>query len=536
MRGFISGFCLLLGTWIHGQKLVVGIVVDQMCYDYLQRFDDNFENGGFNRFLKNGVNCKNTQYNYVPTYTGPGHASIYTGTTPSNHGIVANDWYDRKLHKTQYCVLDTNVTGVDQANKYGMSSPHFLTTTTISDQLKMTYPASKVISLSIKDRSAVLPGGHLSNGSYWFDFQSGTFITSSYYQQKLPEWVREFNLHHAADTYLSDWNLLLPINRYSRTQDNSPYERSFGGKKSAVFPYTQEEIGRGNYPQFVVTPFANTQLTDFATTAIVQEALGKREATDLLCISYSTPDIAGHEFGPYSLEIEDIYLRLNQELEKLFKTLDREVGKKNYTVFLTADHAVVPVPQQLVDSKLPGGYLNVDSIVKALNSQWKTKYGEGLVEKTKNLNVYFKRDRIAALGLTLSELQHEAAQVLREHPLVRLAVCAHDLDEGKFQGTLEQMLANGYTKERSGDVLFLLKPGLISSSEDTDEAHRGTTHGSGYNYDTHVPLLWYGGRLKAQEIYRPIAITDIAATLVYLLELQRPASMTGNPIVELWEK
>jgi len=216
--------------------------------------------------------------------------------------------------------------------------------------------------------------------------------------------------------------------------------------------------------------------------------------------------------------------------------LDREVGKKNYTVFLTADHAVVPVPQQLVDSKLPGGYLNVDSIVKALNSQWKTKYGEALVEKTKNLNVYFKRDRIAALGLTLSELQHEAAQVLREHPLVRVAVCAHDLDEGKFQGTLEQMLANGYTKERSGDVLFLLKPGLISSSEDTDEAHRGTTHGSGYNYDTHVPLLWYGGRLKAQEIYRPIAITDIAATLVYLLELQRPASMTGNPIVELWEK
>ncbi|NBU91288.1 MAG: alkaline phosphatase family protein [Flavobacteriia bacterium] len=473
MRGFISGFCLLLGTWIHGQKLVVGIVVDQMCYDYLQRFDDNFEKGGFNRFLKNGVNCKNTQYNYVPTYTGPGHASIYTGTTPSNHGIVANDWYDRKLHKTQYCVLDTNVTGVDQANKYGMSSPHFLTTTTISDQLKMTYPASKVISLSIKDRSAVLPGGHLSDGSYWFDFQS---------------------------------------------------------------PYTQEEIGRGNYPQFVVTPFANTQLTDFATTAIVQEALGKRDATDLLCISYSTPDIAGHEFGPYSLEIEDIYLRLNQELEKLFKTLDREVGKKNYTVFLTADHAVVPVPQQLVDSKLPGGYLNVDSIVKALNSQWKTKYGEGLVEKTKNLNVYFKRDRIAALGLTLSELQHEAAQVLREHPLVRVAVCAHDLDEGKFQGTLEQMLANGYTKERSGDVLFLLKPGLISSSEDTDEAHRGTTHGSGYNYDTHVPLLWYGGRLKAQEIYRPIAITDIAATLVYLLELQRPASMSGNPIVELWEK
>jgi arylsulfatase A-like enzyme len=231
-----------------------------------------------------------------------------------------------------------------------------------------------------------------------------------------------------------------------------------------------------------------------------------------------------------------MYLRLNLELERLFQCLDREVGKKNYVVFLTADHAVVPVPQQLVDSKLPGGYLNVDSMVNALNQEWKVKYGEPLVSKCKNLNLYLRRDRIAALGLDLTTLQEEAADWMRKQPLVRSVISANQLDHGNAMSNWDKMLAQGYTKERSGDVLFMLKPGLISGSEDSDEAHRGTTHGTAYNYDTHVPLLWYGAGIKRGNVYRPIAITDIAASLVYFLELQRPASMTGEPILELWDK
>lgn len=530
--------CCLISLSLNAQnpKLVVGIVVDQMCYDYLERFDSNFGNVGFQRFLQKGLNCSNTTYNYVPTYTGPGHASIYTGTTPSNHGIVANDWYDRTLKKSVNCVLDTSVKTIGSISRFGQASPHFLETTTISDQLKLTYPEAKVISLSIKDRSAILPGGHLSDGSYWFDFQTGTFITSNYYQASLPGWLTDFNANYPADKYFKDWNLLLPLERYSRTLDDSPYERIISGKKAPVFPYTQEEIGRGNYAQFVVTPFANTQLTDLATKAIVAEELGKRNATDLLCISYSSTDIAGHEFGPYSLEVEDMYLRLNLELERLFQCLDQQVGKKNYVVFLTADHAVVPVPQQLVDSKLPGGYLNVDSLVTSLNRQWTATYGEPLVSKCKNLNLYLNRDRIAALGLDLKTLQEDAVEWLRKNPLVRTAVSAHQLRDGSAFGPLENMLARGYTKERSGDVLFMLKPGLISGSEDSDEAHRGTTHGTAYNYDTHVPLLWYGAGIQRGKVFRPIAITDIAASLVYYLDLQRPASMTGEPIYELWNK
>ncbi|MBM3165304.1 MAG: alkaline phosphatase family protein [Bacteroidetes bacterium] len=537
MRNVLFSFCFIsLGLNAQNLKLVVGVVVDQMCYDYLQRFDNNFGMGGFQRFLSKGVNCKNATFNFVPTYTGPGHASIYTGTTPSNHGIVANDWYDRTLQKSVNCVLDTTVKTIGSISRFGMASPHFLETTTVSDQLKLTYPQAKVISLSVKDRSAILPGGHLSDGSYWFDFQTGSFITSSYFKESLPTWLTDFNAVHSANNYLSDWNLLLPQERYSRTLDDSPYERIISGKKAPVFPYTQEEIGLGNFAKFVVTPFANTQLTDLAKKAIIAEQLGKRNATDFLCISYSSTDIAGHEFGPYSLEVEDMYLRLNLELERLFQCLDREVGKKNYIVFLTADHAVVPVPQQLVDSKLPGGYFNVDSLVVALNLEWQAKYGEPLVVKCKNLNLYFNRERVAALGLNLTTLQEEAVEWMRKQPLVRTAVSAHQLDHGNVWSNWDNMLARGYTKERSGDVLFMLKPGLISESEDSDEAHRGTTHGTAYNYDTHVPLLWYGNGIKKGNIYRPIAITDIAATLVYFLELQRPASMTGEPIYELWDK
>ena len=529
-------FCV--GGFAFGQtpKLVVGIVVDQMCYDYLYRFDHNFSKDGFRRFLNKGVNCKTTTYNYVPTYTGPGHASIYTGTTPSNHGIVANDWYDRNQGKSVYCVQDTTVRAVGSVSKYGKASPHFLETTTLTDQLKLTYPSSKVVSISIKDRGAVLPGGHLSDGTYWFDFQTGTFITSTYYTQKLPGWVEGFNRLHPAKSYVQDWNLLLPLQRYSRTVDNSPYERVLPGKTAPVFPYTMAEIGPENYSHFVLTPFANTMLTDFAKEALVGEALGKDENTDVLCLSYSTPDIAGHEFGPYSLELEDIYLRLDKELELLFSTLDKEVGKQNYLVFLTADHAVVPVPQQLVDARLPGGYLDVDSLTEVANTLLVKKYGEKLIRKEKNLNLYFNRDKIKSLGLDLPAIQDEVAEWFRTNPMVQTAVSAHVMDAGITLNTWGEMIANGYTKERSGDVIMILKPGLISRSEDSKDAHQGTTHGSAFNYDTHVPLLWYGNRLKPASVVRPICITDISATLVHFMELQRPASMTGTPIEELLRK
>ena len=527
---------LLIPVIIFGQspKLVVGVVVDQMCYDYLYRFQHHFSTDGFNRFLNRGVNCRNTNYNYVPTYTGPGHASIYTGTTPYNHGIVANEWYDRTKAKGVNCVFDPSVQAVgNSSSAYGQVSPHHLETMTVTDQLKFTYPASNVYSISIKDRSAVLPGGHLSDGSYWFDYSSGKFITSTFYTKELPPWVQEFNQTHNADTYLADWELLHEPSSYSRSIDNSPYEVTIKGAKTPTFPYAFTSFAKGNYSQFTITPFANTLLTDLALELMQQERLGKNEATDMLCVSYSTPDIAGHAFGPYSLEVEDIYVRLDLELAKLFNALDKQVGKNNYVIFLTADHAVVPVPQQLKDEKLPGGYFDMSACLMSVNTQLQKKYGTILIQSEENQNIYLNYALIDSLKIRKSEVQQEVANILRSFPEVKVAVTGSDLERGNIQDPWMQMILNGYSKERSGDVIFMLKPGYLAISSDKGSEHKGTSHGSAFNYDTHVPLLWYGNKMKHQEIFRPIEITDISATLVHLLDLQRNGSMTGKPIIEI---
>lgn len=533
---FISFLPFFLPFLIFAQtpKVVVGVVVDQMCYDYLYRFEHHFVKDGFKRFLDHGVNCRNTTYNYVPTYTGPGHASIYTGTTPYNHGIIGNDWYNRSTNQPVNCVFDSSARPIgNPLSNFGQVSPHHLETTTITDQLKMTYPSSKVYSISLKDRSAVLPGGHMSDGTYWFDYNSGNFITSSYYMKALPGWVQSFNHNHPAENYIRDWELINPISTYSRSIDNSPYEVTVMGAKSPTFPYKFSEYAQKDFNLFTITPFANTLLTDFACKLIENEQIGKQEATDMLCISYSTPDIAGHAFGPYSLEVEDIYIRLDLEIAKLFHTLDQKIGKHNYVVFLTADHAVVPVPQQLIDKKLPGGYFDVAFAVNQIKETLTKSYGCNLILSEKNQNIYLNKLLIDSLKLTCSEIQQQVASQIRTFPEVKVAVVASDLERGVIDDDWMKMILNGYSKERSGDVLFLLKPGYLPVESSRTNEHKGTSHGSAYNYDTHVPLLWYGNRMASQEIFRPIAITDIAATLVHLLNLQRVGSMTGSPIIEI---
>ena len=535
MRTLIfSTFLLPLMILSQTPKLVVGVVVDQMCYDYLYRFQHHFQKDGFKRFLDRGVNCRNTNYNYVPTDTGPGHASIYTGTTPNNHGIVGNDWYNRNTEKSVNCVFDSTVKPVgNPSSTYGQVSPHHLETMTITDQLKLTYPSSKVYSISIKDRSAALPGGHMSDGSFWFDYSSGTFISSSYYMETLPGWIQSFNQTHYADHYIKDWELLNPVSEYSRTLDNSPYEVTIKGAKSPTFPYKFSEYAKGNYNLFTLMPFANTQFTDLACELIGSEHMGTHETTDMLCISYSTPDIAGHAFGPYSLEIEDIYVRLDLELARLFRSLDQKLGKHNYVVFLTADHAVVPVPQQLIDEKLPGGYFDMSIAINTVEERLHARYGHKLMLSEENQNIYLNVPLIDSLKLTRSEIQQQVANILRTFPEVKVAVTGADLERGIIDDSWMQMILNGYSKERSGDVIFMLKPGYLAVGSSKKSEHKGTSHGSGFNYDTHVPLLWYGMRMKPQEIFRPIAITDIAATLAHLLNLQRMGSMTGSPIVEI---
>lgn len=538
----------LTGTTLNAQekeqpKLIVGIVVDQMCYEYLYRFQEKYGKKGLRLLMNKGTNCRNTNYNYVPTYTGPGHASIYTGTTPSNHGIVANDWYDRELQRSINCVEDTTQTTIGSESTAGKCSPKNLKANTVTDQLKLTYPDAKVISMSIKNRGAILPGGHLSDGSYWYDFSNGNMITSTFFKKKLPQWVSDFNAKRYADSYMSGtWDTYYPIETYTESGlDNSPYEHTFPGLEEPVFPYDLKAIVEGDTnltasKLFPYTPFANTFLTGFAVKALENESLGEDDQTDMLCISYSTPDIIGHRYGPYSKEIEDTYIRLDKDIERLIAELNKQVGKGEYVLFLTADHAVVPVPQFLEDNKLPGGYMFKDTNFVQLGAKLDAKFGHNIVDDYDNLNIYLDHDTMALMGIDYQEAVNMIVHEVYQWEGVKRVFTGHQLYNANVNDPWLNMVRNGYHHSESGDIIITLEPGYLPRSEDSDLTRKGTSHGSAYAYDTHVPLLWYGANIPKQEVFRDVAITDITATLVHLMYLQEVNALTGKPIIELLGK
>ena len=535
-----NGVLQVLGQAPKQPKIVVGVVIDQMCYDYLYRFQHLYTTGGFNRLMSKGANCRNVQYNYVPTYTAPGHASIYTGTTPSNHGIIGNDWYIRETKQTVTSVSNPKFAAVGGSATSTGAAPLNLRTYTITDQLKMASPKSKVISVSIKDRSAILPGGHLSDGTYWFDYNTGDFITSTFYKQQLPDWVQRFNAKFDPAKDLRTWKLLLPESTY-QLADQSNYEVVLTGKTSATFPYDfQDMISKGAVANnlFTISPQANEILTEFAIAALEQENMGQDQFTDFLCISYSTPDIAGHAFGPYSREMEDMYARLDRELQKLFSSLETRYGKDGFVLFLTADHAVVPVPQMLIEKKMPGGYFFMESHLQVLRDDFIMKYNADLLEYEVNQNIYLNLARIDSLKLDVQEVAEFAANELRKWPEVKTVLTRQELLSGSTKTDFwGEMLHNGYDIHRSGELIFLLQPGYLAKEHDEPKAHLGTSHGSAFNYDTHVPLLWYGKGIEpGLQIYDPIQITDIAPTLIHILNLQRSGSMIGQPILPLLEE
>ena len=401
-------------------KLVVGIVVDQMRQEYLYRFDSKFSEGGFKRLVANGYMLKNAHYNYVPTYTGPGHASIYSGTTPAVHGIIGNDWWDKNAKKSVNCVEDERFKAVGNPEGNGDVSPWRLLSTTITDELKLfTQKRAKVIGISMKDRGAVLPAGHMANAAYWYDSKTGKFISSTYYVTALPTWVDTFNSQKLADTYLNQtWNTLLPIAQYTESSpDESPYERKLQGAAKAIFPYNLKELRKANggYELLVNSAMGDDLLTEFAKATLTGEQLGKDSDTDFLTISYSTPDYIGHGTGPNSVELEDTYLRLDRNIEDLLKKLDLEVGKGEYVVFLTADHAVVDVPQSLKDNKIPAGNFPLANVEAGLNDHLQKYFpGKKVIDRISNDQVFLNQELFAgdpkSSGIDLliaTELNHE---------------------------------------------------------------------------------------------------------------------------------
>lgn len=517
-----------------GPKLVVGIVIDQLRPDYLIRYASQFGEGGFNRLIKEGFYNKNTHYNYVPTYTGPGHASVYSGTTPAVHGVVGNSWYNRRLGRSEYCAEDTTVTAVGSNSEWGRISAKNMLSTNISDELKLaTGGEAKVVGVAIKDRGAAFPAGHMANGAYWFDRENGLFITSTFYETELPAWVNTFNSRNLPQQYMdSTWNTLLPMDQYDGP-DDTPYEEVFKGKDRPTFPYDLSELGAANkgYGLFTYTPFANSVVTELAKAAIEGESMGQDATPDMLAVSYSSTDILGHSFGPRSVEVQDMYLRLDRDIESLLNYLDETVGSGEYLVFLTADHAAAEVPQYMLDQHLPAGYFNLDEVEEQAAAFLQETYGvEGLLEYSTNLQIYLNHEVIFQNKLELQKVQQGLAEFLRSIDGVATVYTARQIQTEGYTEGVPQMLQKGYYFKRSGDVLMVLDPAWI------DFMSYGTTHGSGYNYDTHVPLIWYGKGIPAGASYRKQRITDIAPTLSFLLNIGLPNGATGEPVLELLER
>jgi len=509
-------------------KLVVGIVVDQMRYDYLTRFEHKFSANGFMRLINEGFNCKNHHFNYVPTYTGPGHASVFTGTSPMNHGIISNYWYDKFTDKSVYCASDDSVSAVGVTTEKEKMSPRRMKTTTVADELKLhTQNRSKVIGISLKDRGAILPAGHSANAAYWFRGKDvGKFITSTYYSSELPKWVNEFNAN--TPSYLKTWDTVLPINEYSESgSDNNSFEEPFKGKSLAAFPYDLKELAKenGGYDILKATPFGNEMTTDFAISAIENEALGIDNITDFLTVSYSSTDYVGHQFGVNSVEVEDTYIRLDKDLGKLFQYLDRQVGKGEYTVFLTADHGAVNVPNYLKSQHIPAGYFKKKEFsVKVNNALIDAFKFDNLIKNISNNQIFLDREVIKTHNLNLIDIQESLAQEIVLYTHIDKAYSAKTLATTQFVSGVGALVQNGFHQKHSGDVVFVLEPAVISYPE------KGSTHGSSFSYDTHVPLLFYGAGINKGASLIKTEVIDIAPTISALLGISFPNGCTGKPL------
>ncbi|MCF6280267.1 MAG: alkaline phosphatase family protein [Flavobacteriaceae bacterium] len=520
-------------------KLVIGIVVDQMRYDYLIRFYNKYSKGGLKRLMNNGYNLKNTHLNYSSTKTAVGHTSIYTGTTPNNHGILANDWYDKPSKKWINCVGDERYNTIGSPSINGKKSPHRNQVTTIGDQLHIAQNMQgKVIGISLKDRGSILPAGHSANAAYWYDGDDiGNWISSSYYMKELPKWVQNFNEAKKVDEYLSKtWSTYYDISTYTESApDLNNYEQKLKGKSTATFPYDLPKLRalNGNYNLIRETPFGNSLTVDFAIEAIKNENLGKSEFTDLLAVSFSSTDYMGHGFGVSSKEIEDAYIRLDKDLERLLLFLDTQVGKNNYTLFLTADHGATEVPKYLADRSIPARYIDKQKLRNDIKQIAKEYFGtDNLIEHISNNTIYLNKEEIKNLKLNLTSVQEIIANELINHKYIYKVVTAKTLQTTNFTTGFMNLVQNSYNQKLSGDIVFVYKPLSITNYY---ENQGGTTHGTGYNYNTHVPLLFYGNGITKGETFQYYPIIDIAPTISALLNIEFPNGNTGKVIEEVLE-
>ena len=522
--------CLLMvSAKAETPKLIVAILVDQLRYDYLERFHDQFTTNGFRLFTEQGVFMTFARYDYFPTVTAPGHATFLSGSAPSMHGIIGNEWFDRRKRRVVYCVEDPAVKGVGTTATKGDVSPRNFVGATFADQLRLQY-RSKVIGVSMKDRSAVLPAGKKPAGVFWFEFKSGKFVTSTYYMQEWPEWVKRFNeSKRPADFSGRTWDRLLDQNLY-QYPDAGTGEATLSGETNSTFPHVVVLSDEKGYENIAPTPYGNQLLAEFAQAAIEGEHLGGGTQPDLLCVSFSSIDSCGHRFGPYSHEVQDITLRLDRQLSEFFSYLDRKVGLANVMLVLTADHGVAPSPEFATEQGMDGQRLNESEWMVELMGKLDERFGSGkyfLSPKTYGGNLYFNDDTLQEKNLSPTEVSAYIRDWALSTGKFQACYSREQLLDGRVPGLVGHLVFNGYHAERSGDIVLIPKPFVIPSSSKT-----GTTHGSPYSYDTHVPVLFYGSAFKKGRYADEFYITDIVPTLCASLRMDVPPGCMGKPFVK----
>lgn len=509
-------------------KLVVGIVIDQMRWDYLYRYQKRYTDGGFKRLLNEGFSCENTVIPYVPSVTAIGHTCIYTGSVPSIHGIAGNNFV--KNGEKVYCTDDDTVKPVGSNSEAGLMSPRNLLVTTIGDEMKIASNGrAKVVGVALKDRASILPAGHNPDGAFWFDDKSGNFITSTHYMNQLPKWVEAFNSKKLPEHYLSEkWNTLYPKDTYiESTSDENEYENGIKKGVKATLPLNLPELYK-KYGYNIIrnTPFGNSLTFDMAKAAIDGEQLGADDETDLLAVSCSSTDYIGHQVGTHAVETEDTYLRLDKAIADFLSYLDAKVGKGNYLVFLSADHGAMNNARFLQDRRIPAGNWDDGVAAKKLNEVLAKEYPNtgDLVKTVMNYQVFFNREVIKNQHLDFAKIKQTVVDFLKEDSCV-LYAC--DMEKTMTESIPEEVkyrIVNGYNRERSGDIQIVLKPNFYT------HGMKGTDHGAWNLYDTHIPLVFMGWGIKHGATTKRTFMTDIAPTIGALIHVQAPNGCVGQPI------
>lgn len=481
----LSTLVLLLAIAIasHAQisrpKLVVGIAVDQMRWDYLYYYYNEYGTDGLRRLLSGGYSFENMHINYAPTVTAIGHASIYTGSVPAIHGIAGNYFWQED--KPVYCCEDPSVQSVGSNSKEGQMSPHRMLTTTIGDQLKIASDfRSKVIGVALKDRASILPAGHSADAAYWWDTSAGNFVSSTYYMKELPKWVNDFN-------------------KENRTKPGFNIKMSNSGV---------------------------TMTFKMAAAALENERLGQGTETDMLCISISPTDAIGHEYGTRGKENHDVYMQLDKDLADFIKVLDAKVGQGNYLLFLSADHGAAHNYNYLKKHRIPAGAWEYKKSVSDLNAFLQSKFGIQPVMGEDNYQFYFDDAMIAKAGKEKDDIIEASVDFLKKDPQFLYVFDEEEIAATTMPEYLRTRLENGYFRNRSGEIGVVTRPQFFGAKNSPD--YIGTTHGQPFPYDDHIPWLMYGWNIGKGQSNESVTINDIAATVCAMLKIQMPNGCIGK--------